>query len=105
MRMTRRALLRGDTSGGGIHISSLVAHCRPDVIGKVIAAIEAFPDASVPEHSEEGTLVVLLETANEGAVMQRISAIEALSGVISVALVYHQIDQESELEPEMESKA
>jgi nitrate reductase NapAB chaperone NapD len=44
--------------------------------------------------------VVLLETANEGAVMERISALEALSGVISVALVYHQIDDETETELE-----
>jgi nitrate reductase NapAB chaperone NapD len=32
--------------------------------------------------------------------MERISALEALSGVISVALVYHQIDDETETELE-----
>lgn len=86
-----------------MHISSLVVHCRPDAIDSVIPAIEEFPDASVPEHSEEGKLVVLLETYNEGAVMQRISALEELSGVISVALVYHQIDDEPESATETES--
>ncbi|RLQ20461.1 hypothetical protein DWB85_17420 [Seongchinamella sediminis] len=102
MRLTRRALLRGDTSGGGIHISSLVVHCRPDAVCSVIPAIEAFPDASVPEHSDQGKLVVLLETANEGAVMRRISALEEIAGVISVALVYHQVDDEQELAAETE---
>ena len=86
-----------------MHISSLVVHCRPDAIDSVIPAIEKFPDASVPEHSEEGKLVVLLETYNEGAVMQRISALEELAGVISVALVYHQIDDEPESATETES--
>ncbi|MEH6585002.1 MAG: chaperone NapD [Halioglobus sp.] len=105
MRMTRRALLQGDTTGGGVHISSLVLHCRPEVIGAVIPAIEALPGATVPEHSEQGKLVVLLETANDGTVMERISALEALSGVISVALVYHQIDVETESEPETGSNA
>ncbi|MEP5566728.1 MAG: chaperone NapD [Halioglobus sp.] len=105
MRLTRRALLRGDTSRGGVHISSLVVHCRPDRIGTVIPAIEAIPDATVPEHSETGKLVVLLETANEGAVMERISALEALSGVISVALVYHEIDDDTETELETGSNA
>jgi nitrate reductase NapD len=100
MRLTRRALLRGDTAGGGVYVSSLVVHCRPELIATIIPAIEALPDASVPEHSEAGKLVVLLETANEGAVMERISALEALSGVISVALVYHQIDDETETELE-----
>ncbi|TDG12626.1 hypothetical protein E2F43_13630 [Seongchinamella unica] len=102
MRLTRRALLRADISGG-IHISSLVVHCRPDAIESVIPAIEGLPDASVPEHSKEGKLVVLLETTSESAVMQRISAVEALTGVISVALVYHQIDDEQESEQETES--
>ncbi len=92
MRLTRRALLRGNTAGGGVHISSLVVHCRPEFIETIISAIAALPDVTVPEHDETGKLVVLLETANEGAVMERISALEALSGVISVALVYHQID-------------
>ncbi len=100
MRITRRALIRGGTSGGGVHISSLVVHCRPDVIDAVIPAIEAFPDASVPQHSDEGKLVVLLETNSEGAVMERISSLEALPGVISVALVYHQTDVEEDQEPE-----
>ncbi len=103
MRLTRRALLRGGTSDGGIHISSLVVHCRPDVIGVVIPAIEALPEASVPQHSEEGKLVVLLETVSEGAIMQRISSLEAIPGVISVALVYHQTDVEEEQEPEIET--
>lgn len=98
MRMTRRALLQGDTTGGGVHISSLVVHCRPEVIAALIPAIEALPGATVPEHSEQGKLVVLLETANDGTVMERISSLEALSGVISVALVYHQIDVETETE-------
>ena len=53
------------------------------------------PEAEVPKHSDEGKLVVLLETANEGRIMQRISAIEQLPGVINAALVYHEIDFDS----------
>ena len=50
--------------------------------------------AQVPEHSPEGKLVVHLETANQNAIMQCISAIEEMAGVINAALVYHQIDEE-----------
>ncbi|WP_369795148.1 chaperone NapD, partial [Halioglobus sp. HI00S01] len=42
------------------------------------------PEASVPQHSDEGKLVVLLETANESVIMERISSFEHLSGVINV---------------------
>ncbi len=94
MRMTRRSLLRGET-GNSVHISSLVVHCRPDVVEEVITRINTFPDAEVPEHSAEGKLVVLLETSNQGRIMERISAIENFTGVINAALVYHQIDTET----------
>lgn len=78
-----------------VHISSLVVHCRADAIASVIASISAMPDAEVPEHNELGKMVVLLETDNESNIMQRITAIENLPGVINTVLVYHQIDDET----------
>ncbi len=94
MRLSRRAFLTGESPGGGVHISSLVVHCRPEYVPAVIENIEALPEAEVPEHSAEGKLVVLLETANENIIMQRIGAIENMAGVINAALVYHQIDND-----------
>lgn len=79
-----------------MHISSLVVHCRADAVAKVIARISAMPDAEVPEHTEQGKLVVLLETNNESGIMDRINTIENLPGVINTVLVYHQIDNETE---------
>lgn len=95
MRLTRRALLRAETDPRGIHISSLVVHCRPDAVEAVIQSINDLPEADVPEHSAEGKLVVLLETVNESLIMERIGSIENMPGVISAALVYHQIDTDA----------
>ena len=95
MRVNRRAFLRGRVHTGGVHVSSLVVHCRPDTIDELIEKITAMPDAEVPEHSEQGKLVVLLETDDESAIIERIGVIEHLAGVISVALVYHEIDTET----------
>ena len=96
MAMSRRDFLSGTTAPvEGAHISSLVVHCRPDVLDSVKQRIEAMPEAEVPRHNDEGKLVVLLETANEGRIMERISAIEQLPGVINAALVYHEIDFDS----------
>ena len=93
MGISRRDLLRGATGPlEGAHISSLVVHCRPEVLDRVKDRIEAIPEAEVPRHSQQGKLVVLLETANEERTMQHISAIEQLPGVINAALVYHEID-------------
>ena len=95
MEMSRRTFLRGQVAGSQVHISSLVVHCRTDAVSAVIAAISAMPYAEVPEHSDQGKLVVLLETTNESSIMQRITEIENLPGVINTALVYHQIDNET----------
>jgi nitrate reductase NapD len=94
MSMSRRAFLRGQSSSSEVHISSLVVHCRVDAISAVIEAINAMPGAEVPEHNEQGKLVVLLETSGQAGIMKHISEIETLPGVISPALVYHQIDNE-----------
>ena len=75
------------------HISSLVVHCQPAAVEAVVAQIAAMPDAEVPEYNDQGKLVVLLETTSESAIIQRVSAIEELTGVISAALVYYQIDE------------
>jgi nitrate reductase NapD len=94
--MSRRNFLRGQVATSEVQISSLIVHCRADAVATVIAGISAMPDAEVPEHTDQGKLVVLLETDNESGIMERISAIENLPGVINTVLVYHQIDNETE---------
>jgi nitrate reductase NapD len=93
--MSRRTLLRGETAAGSVHISSLVVHCQPQAVPATVERISAMPNVEVPQYSDQGKLVVLLETANEGIIMERISAIENLAGVINVALVYHHFDTET----------
>ena len=96
MDTSKRAFLQGrNAPGDDVHISSLVVHCRPEVLLEVKDRITAMPDADVPEYAEEGKLVVLLETTSEARIMQRISEIEHLPGVINAALVYHQIDSDT----------
>ena len=93
MRMRRREFLGGTAAPfTDMHISSLVVHCRPGDVDSVKRQIEAMPEAAVPKYSDEGKLVVLLETTSEHRIMQCMSAIEDVPGVISTALVYHQID-------------
>lgn len=94
MAVSRRGFIRGRSANSEVHISSLVVHCRVEAIASVIEAINAMPGAEVPQHNEQGKLVVLLETTGQAGIMNHITDIEALPGVISSALVYHQIDNE-----------
>ncbi len=90
MRLSRRQFILPES--GPCHISSLVVHSRPEKLEANVAAVAAMPNAEVPKWDAAGKFVVLLECEDEAALMQGITNIELLPGVISASLVYHQID-------------
>jgi nitrate reductase NapD len=75
-----------------LHISSLAVQLRPERSTDICAAIAALDGAQVHHATASGKVVVTLETANERQVMDRVEAIRALTGVLTVALVFHRID-------------
>ena len=75
-----------------IHVASLVVHARPERADVVVAAIEALDGAEVHGMSELGKVVVTLETGDEAGLVARIDAINAIAGVLSAALVFHQVE-------------
>jgi nitrate reductase NapD len=76
-----------------IHISSLVVHGRPEGIEPIETAIGALDGAEIHGVSDEGKLVVTLETSDEGEMLSRIEEINRIAGVLSVALVFHQVEE------------
>ena len=92
MRVIGRRQFIGATSES-CHIVSLVVQCLPNRMPAVAAEISNIPDAEIPARDERGKLVVLIETDGESRLMERISAIEAVPGVISATMVYHQVDE------------
>lgn len=75
-----------------LHISSLLVHARPAAMAEVQAALAALAGVEVHGASPAGKLVVTLETASEGEILARLATIGALDGVLSTALVFHQIE-------------
>ena len=76
-----------------LHISSLLVQCRPERLGAVSAAIEAYPEAEVHGRDPRGKLIVTIETECEAALTARLDAIGRLAGVLTASLVYHQVEQ------------
>ena len=89
MRLSRRQILSGSTSG---HIASMVVQCLPEKLESTANALEAISSIEVPERDSRGKLVVLIDADNEATLMSCISEIQNTAGVISANLVYHQID-------------
>ena len=54
--------------------------------------IERLSGLSVPERDARGKLVALIEVPSEVAILEAIRGVEAVAGVLSASLVYHQVD-------------
>ena len=81
-----------------IHISSLVVQARPVHMAAIGAAIEELDGAEIHGDGEQGKLVVTLETLNEGEMLTHIEAINRLDGVLSVALIFHHVEDSTDPE-------
>lgn len=74
------------------HIASLVLHTAPGMANAVAQAIADFTIAEVVAVSEAGKLVIVLETEDEALLHTTMDQFRMVEHVLSVALVYHQID-------------
>ncbi|QUM85292.1 MULTISPECIES: chaperone NapD [unclassified Moritella] len=75
-----------------VHISSLIIHVKPEGLVDVKHKISALPDAEIYGDSEEGKIIVVLETSNQKFVTDIIDKINNFEHVLSTSLVFHQIE-------------
>ncbi|PJK28550.1 chaperone NapD [Minwuia thermotolerans] len=75
-----------------VHIASLVVQCRPEKLGQVQTAIAAEPGTEIHAADPAGKLVVVVETATEGAITDLSFRLGHTDGVLSCNLVYHAVD-------------
>lgn len=89
-----------------VHISSLVVLIKPEHFTDAKQSIAGLPHleayADDPEH---GKLVLVAETHSGKALLDIISEIEEFEGVINVAPVYHQVDNEQQLQQLVEAQS
>ncbi|NLS11337.1 chaperone NapD [Vibrio sp. SM6] len=75
-----------------VHISSLVIHARPEQLTTLKTALAEIPQLEIYGENAEGKLVVVLETQTHGFITTIIDQINQLPSVLSVVMVYHQIE-------------
>ncbi len=80
------------------HIVSAVVHARADRVAQIAEHIRTRKLAEVPALDARGRLVVVLEAASAGAVLDTIEELRALPGVIAVNLVYQHTEDAQVLE-------
>jgi nitrate reductase NapD len=80
-----------------LHISSLLIQHRHDALPRLQALIDRYAELEIALQ-EECRCVVLCETDDQRALMDHIDAMQNLSGVLSVSLIYHHAEPRAELE-------
>lgn len=86
------------SSDNEVHISSLVAHVKPEAMAHTRQRIDALPGAEIFAESPEGKLVVVIESRSHSSVTDVIESISKFKGVLNTALVYHQIESSHTIE-------
>jgi periplasmic nitrate reductase NapD len=81
-----------------MHISSLIVHARPGAEAVFRAQISALDGVELHAVAGDGRMIVTMESPDDAAIRSTYSAIERLDGVLSVAMVYHQVESDPDKE-------
>lgn len=84
-----------------LHITSLVVHVLPQALAPVAAGIVTIKGAQVHGSHPAGKLVVTLEAAHAREILDCVSQIEQLDGVINASLVYQHVENWQSLNQEV----
>lgn len=72
-----------------LHISSLLVTVIPDLVERVAGTIGKMDIAEIAHMDTFGKIIVILETADESVIVDALTEIQLLKGVVSAALVFH----------------
>lgn len=74
------------------HISSVIVRAIPSLVASLSRAISNVEEADVCGHSQDGKIVVVLETTAEQVITHIIDHINSLHGVLNTSLIFHHIE-------------
>ena len=77
------------------HVASFVVYANPEQADSVANHVDGIPGMEV-HASESGKLVVTAEGDHLGRLADQVSELHTVPGVVSVAPVYHEVDQQPE---------
>jgi periplasmic nitrate reductase NapD len=71
------------------HISSFVVRCLPERLQDIMATVAALPGVEIHGDDACGKFVALLELDTDRALVETITEIELIKGVVNTSMVYH----------------
>ena len=81
-----------------MNISSVIVIPHPEQVAAVSVALAELPGVEVAIVSPEGKIIATLETDGDAETVRAYEIISQLDGVLSASMVYHQHENEPEVE-------
>lgn len=81
-----------------MNISSVIVIPHPDRVEAVLASLKSLEGVEVAAVSPEGKTIVTIETEGDRDTVGMYESISLLDGVMSASMVYHQQENEPEVE-------
>lgn len=86
-----------------MNISSVIVIPRPERVEHVVEGLRAMDGVEVAAVSPEGKIIVTIETDGDRETVRAYEAISLTDGVMSASMVYHQKEDEPEVEISVEA--
>lgn len=84
-----------------VHIAGMLIHAKPEALDSAAATVRGFAAADVLPTGVVGKLAVVMECAHERELADCVNQLQAISGVISVSITSHYIEDAAELAARM----
>lgn len=78
-----------------LHIASCVARVRPEAMDAAISRIETTIGCNISARDPIGKVVIVIEGASTGALLDQMDEIRKIPGVLNVEMVYQHAEEES----------
>ncbi|CAG0929440.1 MAG: hypothetical protein EFKGCFLK_00123 [Rhodocyclaceae bacterium] len=81
-----------------MNISSIIVHAKPTELVSVRGQLERIPGVEIHAATDDGRLVVTIETDTDGETAGTFDRINLMDGVMSAAMVFHQFESDPQKE-------
>ena len=81
-----------------MNISSIIVHAKPAELSSVRGNLEQIHGVEIHAATDDGKLVVTIETDTDGETAGTFDRINTMDGVMSAAMVFHQFESDPQKE-------
>jgi nitrate reductase NapD len=81
-----------------MNISSVIVHAKPTELLSVRGNLEQLPGVEIHAATDDGKLVITIESETDGETASTFDRINVMDGVMSAAMVFHQYESDPDKE-------